>query len=218
MLRSTLEVVEREINVLQEELSEISRALQRHEDSIKDAEAYRSQIVVAQENALEWARLKDLFGSSDGKRFRDLAQSYTFSLLVEHANYHLKMLTPRYQLRVFKGTLALEVIDHDMLEEHRFVNSLSGGETFIVSLALALGLASLSATTLNIGSLFIDEGFGNLDDDSLDMVLSTLSALQAGQGRKVGVVSHTDQIKDQIRPQIRVEKTGTGGRSTLRIL
>ena len=217
VLRSTLEVVEREINVLQEELSEISRALQRHEDSIKDAEAYRSQIVVAQENALEWARLKDLFGSSDGKRFRDLAQSYTFSLLVEHANYHLKMLTPRYQLRVFKGTLALEVIDHDMLEEHRFVNSLSGGETFIVSLALALGLASLSATTLNIGSLFIDEGFGNLDDDSLDMVLSTLSALQAGQGRKVGVVSHTDQIKDQIRPQIRVEKTGTGGRSTLRI-
>ena len=132
-----------------------------------------------------------MFGSADGKRFRDLAQTLTFSFLVEHANHHLRRLTSRYQLNVLKGTLALEVIDHDMLDEHRFVHSLSGGETFIVSLALALGLASLSSNTLNIGSLFIDEGFGNLDEESLDLVLTTLSALEAGQGRKVGCCEAT---------------------------
>ena len=159
-----------------------------------------------------------MFGSADGKRFRDLAQTLTFSFLVEHANHHLRRLTSRYQLNVLKGTLALEVIDHDMLDEHRFVHSLSGGETFIVSLALALGLASLSSSTLNIGSLFIDEGFGNLDEESLDLVLTTLSALEAGQGRKVGVVSHTEQIRTQIAPQICVERHGSGGSAQIRIL
>ena len=102
-----------------------------------------------------------------------------------------------------------------MLDEHRYVNSLSGGETFIVSLALALGLASLSSTTLNIGSLFIDEGFGHLDENSLAMVLDALAALEDGQGRKVGVVSHTEQIRAQIAPQVKIVKQGAGGCSTI---
>ena len=118
---------------------------------------------------------------------------------------------------MLKDSLVLEVIDHDMLDEHRYVSSLSGGETFIVSLALALGLASLSCHTLNIGSLFIDEGFGNLDQDSLAQVLTTLSALEAHQGRKVGVVSHTEQIRSQISPQIRVIKCGGDGRSRIEV-
>ena len=207
-----------ELNRQREAVGEQRRRIQRHEESLREAENYNKKIDKARNNAEEWGRLHELFGSADGKRFRDLAQTLTFSFLVEHANHHLRRLTPRYQLHVLKGTLALEVIDHDMLDEHRFVHSLSGGETFIVSLALALGLASLSSNTLNIGSLFIDEGFGNLDEESLDLVLTTLSALEAGQGRKVGVVSHTEQIRTQIAPQICVERHGSGGSAQIRIL
>ena len=206
-----------QLNGQREAVGEQRRRIQRHEESLLAAADYDRKLLKAHNNAEEWSRLQELFGSADGKRFRDLAQTLTFSFLVEHANQHLAQLTPRYRLNVIQGTLALEVIDHDMLDERRFVHSLSGGETFIVSLALALGLASLSSSTLNIGSLFIDEGFGNLDEESLDLVLNTLSALEAGQGRKVGVVSHTEQIRTQIAPQICVERFGNEGGARIRI-
>lgn len=115
------------------------------------------------------------------------------------------------------GRLTLEIIDRDMFDEHRYVSSLSGGETFVVSLALALGLASLSTGSLSIGSLFIDEGFGNLDHASLDLVMTALSNLENAQGRKVGVISHTEQIRSQISPQIHLVKQPAGGRSVIRI-
>ena len=216
-LRATREQLEVEIRQLDNELAEKRQHIARHNDSLSATQALEEELTKARDNAAEWNRLNEMFGSSDGKRFRDMAQSFTFAILVEHANYHLRQLSPRYELQVLKGSLVLEVIDHDMLDEHRYVSSLSGGETFIVSLALALGLASLSCHTLNIGSLFIDEGFGNLDQDSLAQVLTTLSALEAHQGRKVGVVSHTEQIRSQISPQIRVIKCGGDGRSRIEV-
>lgn len=214
-LQAALQQVNEEILQLQTEHEDIKHRLRSHEESIKKGESQARVVEAAEANATEWKRLDSVFGSADGKKFRDMAQSYTFSLLVEHANFHLQRLTPRYGLRVIAGSLTLEVIDHDMLDEHRFVNSLSGGETFIVSLALALGLASLSSTTLSIGSLFIDEGFGHLDEHSLSMVLDALAALEDGQGRKVGVVSHTEQIRAQIAPQIQIVKQGASGCSTI---
>ena len=156
-----------------------------------------------------------MLGSADGKRFRELAQSYTFGHLVEQANYHLRLLSPRYELHCQMGSLSLTVIDHDMFDEERYVQSLSGGETFVVSLALALGLSSLSTGQITIGSLFIDEGFGNLDEQSLSLVMDALSRLETTQGRKVGVVSHTPQIRQQIHPQIRLVKHPTGGSSEI---
>ena len=217
-LHAHQEQLQEDIKQLNTERTQCQHALLRHNDSDKEATHLEEQVKMARANAEEWARLNQLFGSADGKRFRDMAQSFTFAALVEHANYHLRQLSPRYELRVIKGSLTLEIIDHDMLDERRFVSSLSGGETFIVSLSLALGLASLSNTTLNIGSLFIDEGFGNLDQDSLAMVLDTLSALERNQGRKVGVVSHTEQIRSQIYPQIQVMKQGNEGKSTIQIV
>ena len=216
-LTESLPLLEAEHRQKQREQDEVKHRLRRHEDSIKESEAQSKKVALAKENAEEWARLNAVFGSSEGKKFRDMAQSYTFSLLVQHANFHLHRLTPRYDLNVFPGSLTLEVVDHDMLDERRYVNSLSGGETFIVSLALALGLASLSSTTLNIGSLFIDEGFGHLDEASLGLVLDALAALEDSQGRKVGVVSHTEQIRAQIAPQIKVVKQGAGGTSTIEV-
>jgi DNA repair exonuclease SbcCD ATPase subunit len=171
----------------------------------------------AQINYEQWDRLNSLLGSTDGKRFRELAQGYTFRFLVEHANQQLRLLSPRYQLVVASGSLNLEIIDRDMFDQRRYVYSLSGGETFVVSLALALGLSSLSSNNLSIGSLFIDEGFGNLDQASLELVMTALSNLENSQGRKVGVISHTEQIRSQISPQIRLVKLPTGARSRIEI-
>ena len=104
-----------------------------------------------------------------------------------------------------------------MCDRKRPVSSLSGGETFVVSLGLALGLASLSSSNLSIGSLFIDEGFGNLDDESLAMVIKSLGNLQSSQGRKVGIISHTSQIRESIHPQVQVIRQKSGEYSYIRI-
>jgi len=196
-----------------EEAGRLKTLIFAHENSLAQAEAHQKELAMAREDATEWQRLDLLLGSADGKKFRELAQSYTFHFLVNYANVQLRQLSPRYELRNIPGTLILEIIDRDMFDQRRYVSSLSGGETFVVSLALALGLATLSAGSLSIGSLFIDEGFGNLDHDSLDLVMQALSNLENSQGRKVGIVSHTDQIRSQISPQIRVRKLPGGGKS-----
>lgn len=201
-LEQTLDDARKRLADLAAQLSEVNARLLAHRDSSERAEAMQQRLDAAQTDAREWARLNAMFGSADGKKFRTMAQSYTFGYLVAHANRHLQQLSPRYELRNIPGTLTLEIIDHDMFDEHRYVTSLSGGETFVVSLALALGLASLSGSGLVIGSLFIDEGFGNLDRESLDLVMLALSNLENTQGRKVGVISHTEQIRSQIQPQV----------------
>ncbi len=196
---------------------QIAVRLRQHADAVSAAGRFEAELNAARTEAREWGELDSLLGSADGEKFRTIAQSYTFAVLVAHANAQLRAFSPRYALANIPRTLLLEVIDRDMFDTHRYVNSLSGGETFVVSLALALGLANLSAGSLQIGSLFIDEGFGNLDHESLELVMQALSGLENSQGRKVGVISHTDQIRDQIHPQIRVEKQASAGRSVIRI-
>jgi len=216
-LTATLESLQAEAENANKRLTHINLRLMAHENCLKQAAAYAGRIETARTDCEEWRRLDSLLGSHDGKKFRELAQSYTFAFLVEHANAQLRMFSPRYELRNVPGRLTLEIIDRDMFDEHRYVSSLSGGETFVVSLALALGLASLSTGSLSIGSLFIDEGFGNLDHASLDLVMTALSNLENAQGRKVGVISHTEQIRSQISPQIHLVKQPAGGRSVIRI-
>ncbi len=202
----------------QEELDLIKAELLAHGKNLAEAEKFMAKYDAAEADYEEWERLNTLFGSADGKRFRTMAQSYTFSYLVAHANHHLHQLSPRYELTPLPNTLTLEIVDHDMFDEHRYVTSLSGGETFVVSLALALGLASLSSQNLHIGSLFIDEGFGNLDRESLSLVMTALSNLENTQGRKVGVISHTEQIRSQITPQIHLCRRAGTGSSTIEIV
>lgn len=215
VLQKNLDELERHKKETDEALLKQRMLIMAHEKSIKQAERYEEKLKPMRENALEWHRLNQLLGSRDGKKFCELAQSFTFRYLVSHANQQLRRLSPRYELRNLPGTLVLEIIDRDMFDEHRYVSSLSGGETFVVSLALALALANISSHNLSIGSLFIDEGFGNLDHDSLDLVMDALSNLENSEGRKVGVVSHTDQIRQQIFPQIQVRKLPGGGRSKI---
>jgi exonuclease SbcC len=156
--------------------------------------------------------LGDVIGSHDGKLFRSFAQSLTLDGLLAVANAHLEELAPRYQLeRVPRHDLELQVIDRDLGSEARSVQSLSGGESFLVSLALALGLSSMSAHDVRVRTLLIDEGFGTLDPATLDSALSVLDALQA-TGRQVGVISHVPALVERVGAHVRVVQRG-GGRS-----
>ncbi|NYZ16581.1 exonuclease, partial [Azospirillum sp. RWY-5-1] len=175
------------------------------------AEAYEAQ---KSRHAL-WASMDELIGSRDGQKLRNFAQSLSLDALLAQANRYLDDLARRYRLeRVAGADLDIQVVDREMADEVRGVHSLSGGEMFLVSLALALGLSSMAARGGGIGTLFIDEGFGTLDPDSLDVALSCLEALQAS-GRQVGVISHVPAMIDRIGVQVRVEPLG-GGRSAVR--
>lgn len=166
--------------------------------------------------AERWAKLNKLIGSADGAKFKVIAQSYTLNLLLLHANRHLTYLSKRYKLQQVPGTLALQVIDCDMCDEIRTVYSLSGGESFLISLALALGLSSLSSNNLKVESLFIDEGFGSLDADSLRTAMEALEQLQM-QGRKIGVISHVQEMSERISVQVQVHKK-VNGKSVLTVV
>ena len=163
-----------------------------------------------------WAKLNKLIGSADGTKFKVIAQSYTLNLLLLHANKHLSYLSKRYKLQQVPGTLALQVVDCDMCDEIRTVYSLSGGESFLISLALALGLSSLSSNNLKVESLFIDEGFGSLDAESLRTAMEALEQLQM-QGRKIGVISHVQEMSERISVQVQVHKK-VNGKSVLSVV
>lgn len=156
-----------------------------------------------------WTAINDAIGG-DGKTLRKIAQCYTLSFLVEYANNEIRRFNSRYELVHVKNSLGIRVIDHDRADDIRDTTSLSGGETFIVSLGLALGLSTLSSRNISFDNLFIDEGFGTLDPDALATVIDSLAMLQSSQGKKVCVISHTDTMSERITTQIRVIKTGSG--------
>jgi len=165
----------------------------------------------------QWESLNELIGSRTGAKFRTFAQSLTLEALLAHSNRHLEDFAKRYALQRVPGSdLELQIIDRDMADDVRSVHSLSGGESFLVSLALALGLASLTSNKTQVESLFIDEGFGSLDPETLDIAIASLDTLQA-LGRKVGVISHVPILVERIGAKVVVEKLG-GGKSQVVII
>lgn len=156
----------------------------------------------------------ELIGSADGKKFRNFAQGLTFEMMIAHANRQLQKMSDRYLLiRDDIHPLELNVIDSYQAGEIRSTKNLSGGESFIVSLALALGLSRMAGLNVRVDSLFLDEGFGSLDDDALETALDTLAGLQQ-DGKLIGVISHVPALKERIAVQIRVH-SGTSGRSRI---
>jgi exonuclease SbcC len=194
---------------LSDKLSAAKAQLVAQQENEAKVKSLTAQLEERQKVAKNWSILNDCIGSADGKAFKVIAQSYTLKLLLLHANKHLSTLSRRYRLLQVPDTLALQVIDRDMCDEVRTVYSLSGGESFLISLALALGLSSLSGNGLKVESLFIDEGFGSLDADSLRIAMEALEMLQ-NQGRKIGVISHVQEMSDRISVQIRLQKCGNG--------
>ena len=163
-----------------------------------------------------WDRLRRLIGSADGSVFQQFAQGLSLDLLVRHANRHLARLSDRYRLRrVETGELTLEIVDRHQADAVRPMQSLSGGESFLASLALALGLSDLAGRNVRIDSLFIDEGFGSLDAATLDLAVAALESLRLSH-KTVGVISHVDLLKERIPVQIRIEKQA-GGVSVLHV-
>jgi len=189
--------------------SECQFRLRTHEENKKKVADLQDELNRLKQNSERWAKLNELAGSADGAKFRRIAQSYTLDVLLNYANVQLRSLTSRYRLERVPETLALQVIDRDMCDEIRTVHSLSGGESFLVSLALALGLSSLSSNRMKVESLFIDEGFGSLDSDTLRMAMDALESLRT-QGRKIGVISHVQEMTERIPTQIQVCRASNG--------
>ena len=196
--------------------SEMAFRLRKQEENRKKIALLQDELTQSREQNERWGKLNELVGSADGAKFRRIAQGYTLDLLLNYTNVQLRMLTRRYRLERVPDTLALQVIDRDMCDEVRTVHSLSGGESFLVSLALALGLSSLSSNRMKVESLFIDEGFGSLDADTLRIAMEALENLRT-QGRKIGVISHVQEMTERISAQIRVNRSGNG-RSTIEIV
>ncbi|OGQ99047.1 MAG: chromosome segregation protein SMC [Deltaproteobacteria bacterium RIFOXYD12_FULL_55_16] len=161
-----------------------------------------------------WENLHELIGSADGKKYRNFAQGLTFEMMIGHANRQLQKMTDRYLLiRDDAQPLELNVVDNYQAGEIRSTKNLSGGESFIVSLSLALGLSHMASKNVRVDSLFLDEGFGTLDEEALDTALETLAGLQQ-DGKLIGVISHVPALKERISAQIQVTPQ-TGGRSQI---
>ncbi len=189
--------------------SEYEYTLRQDADNKNKVGFLQEKINVAKTIFEDWQKLDDLLGSADGDKFRQIAQEYTLEILLSYANNHLQFLAARYELERIPNSLALQVKDKEMGDEIRSVHSLSGGESFLVSLALALGLASLSSNKMKVESLFIDEGFGSLDGETLSVAMDALERLH-NQGRKVGVISHVYEMTERIHTQIKVTKQLSG--------
>ena len=199
------------------ELTNAKNKLQRYQTAKKAMGDMYEQKQKAEQIKNDWEAIMVAVGGADGKMLRKIAQCYTLHFLVEHANAEIRKFNQRYELVQVKNSLGIRVIDHDRADDVRDVTSLSGGETFIVSLGLALGLSSLSSRSISFGNLFIDEGFGTLDPDTLATVIDSLAMLQTSQGKKVGVISHTDTMSERITTQIRVIKNGNTGSSRIEV-
>ncbi|TLS66194.1 chromosome segregation protein SMC [Mariprofundus erugo] len=213
-LTPELESCHASLNELREAIASCRHGLSAH-NTAKEKVKEQAAAILAQETEYQrWKNLHELIGSADGKKYRNFAQGLTFEMMVGHANRQLQKMSDRYLLiRDTAQPLELNVVDHYQAGEVRSTKNLSGGESFIVSLALALGLSQMASRKVRVDSLFLDEGFGTLDDEALDTALETLSGLQQ-EGKLIGVISHVQALKERIATQIQVESK-TGGRSRI---
>ena len=198
------------------ELIAANARMQNHQEALKQLGDKAEALNLVTQEKDDWTAITNAIGA-DGKTLRKIAQCYTLSFLIAHANQEIRKFNSRYELQQVKHSLGIRVIDHDRADDIRDTTSLSGGETFIVSLGLALGLSALSSRNISFENLFIDEGFGTLDPDTLATVIDSLAMLQSSQGKKVGVISHTDTMSERITTQIRIIKNGNSGSSHIEI-
>ena len=206
-LQATIDARIAEMGAMQQQLSA--------NEQQKNVQLEQKLAIEAQKQTMQvWQQLYELIGSADGKKYRTFAQGLTFQVMIGHANKQLGNMSDRYLLiHDEQSALELNVIDNYQGGEVRSTKNLSGGEGFIISLALALGLSQMASQNIRVDSLFLDEGFGTLDEESLDIALDTLTNLQQ-EGKLIGVISHVQALKERIFTQIKVEKL-SGGHSQL---
>ncbi len=190
-------------------LTQIVEGNRKNQDRVKDK---LKEIDKLKQDYEVWVKLNELIGSADGAKFAKFAQGITLDNLIYLANSHLEILTNRYYIvrrKEQNHLLELDIVDRYQGNDIRSTNTLSGGESFLISLSLALGLSELASQKISIDSLFLDEGFGTLDKESLEIVLDALSRLES-RGKMVGIISHVEALKEHIPLQIKVKKVGGG--------
>lgn len=165
----------------------------------------------------KWSRLNQLLGDATGNKFRRIAQSYVLASLIHSANGYMRTLSDRYILKVVPGTFVISLEDAYQGYVSRAASTLSGGESFLVSLSLALALSDIG-TQLSVDTLFIDEGFGTLSGEPLQHAINTLRSLHSKSGRHVGIISHVEELKERIPVQIRVNQEGNNSSSNIEIV
>lgn len=212
-IRKDLDKKLEELEKLKQQEKELSFFLKNQSDLQKDIQEKQEQIDVLSINAKPWELLNKMIGDAQGRKFNDYAQDMTLTHLLYLANKRLDGLNKRYKIdkpiEENEGD-KLMVIDQDMGNQRRAISTLSGGETFMASLALALALSDLAAKNVQIESMFIDEGFGTLDAESLDQTLDALERLQLESSKLIGIISHVDSIKERVSTQIQLVQDGKG--------
>lgn len=196
---------------------ETEAALSADDAARRSTEEKRREIERRREEEEKWRILSDAIGDATGKRFRNIAQSYVLEYLLQLANRYMTRLTERYTLTCTPGSLVILVEDRFNPGRPQSVNCLSGGESFMASLSLALALSGLRTAAFGIDMLFIDEGFGSLSAECLESVMQTLERLYELGGKKVGIISHVEMLRERVPVQIRVERN-TPVTSTVRVV
>ena len=213
-LESQFKMYEEALKELRDIIAELKVKLSENTAAKERIKEKQAAIEAQEKEYLRWNELHKLIGSADGKKYRNFAQGLTFEMMIGHANRQLQKMTDRYLLtRDDNQPLELNVVDNYQAGEIRSTKNLSGGESFIVSMSLALGLSHMASKNVRVDSLFLDEGFGTLDEEALDTALETLSGLQQ-DGKLIGVISHVSTLKERISTQIQVMPQ-TGGRSQI---
>ncbi|MFD1096489.1 SbcC/MukB-like Walker B domain-containing protein [Salegentibacter chungangensis] len=202
----------KEFNSIKSACEELRRKLNNHNENLQRLENIRLGIAAKEKQTRRWRLLNELIGDSQGKKFNEFAQDLTLGQLLILANKRLQSLSDRYKIDkpAEDEDDGLVAIDEHMGGQRRSVKTLSGGETFILSLSMALALSDLASKNVEINSLFIDEGFGTLDPETLDQTLDTLEKLQAESSKMIGIISHVDSLKERIATQIRLQRNGQG--------
>lgn len=206
-----------ELRVLSENKGAIEEKLKQISENKQKVGHLQEEINLCRSEWEKWDRLNSHFGDSTGAKFRKIAQSYVLANLIRAANAYMKTLSDRYTLAVEPGEFVIMVEDARQGFAKRAVSTISGGESFLVSLSLALALSDIGHT-LAVDILFIDEGFGTLSGEHLMNAIGTLKTLHRKSGRKVGIISHVEELKEKIPVQIRVEQEGNSSKSTIKIV
>ncbi len=211
-LEQNLEKSKDSLDELREKCEGLKRQLHNDTERIVAIADLKARISQKENEIKRWRLLNELIGDANGKTFNEFAQHLTLTQLLRLANTRLKDLSDRYRLDTAQENEddSLVAIDEHMGGQRRSVKTLSGGETFILSLSMALALSDLASRNVEINSLFIDEGFGTLDPETLDQTLDTLERLQASSSKTIGIISHVDSLKERIATQIQLKRNGQG--------
>ena len=206
MLVQRIQILKNEINENNQLLGKFKQQLESdHRNSLHYA-TIQKELSKATDDLNKWIHLHKLFGSNDGKKFRNIAQSFVLEQLLANANQYLCRFTHRYELECQPGSLTILLRDNEAGGILRPTTTISGGESFLISLSLALGLSTLSRSSMSMDILFIDEGFGTLDSTYLSAVMDALDKLHQIGGKKIGIISHVENLKERLTTQIQVSR------------